>query len=237
MSNVLVLEGRSGLLVCHTARMQMISADGSVKWSAPVPNRAARMALSADKKVIAAFFHDGTVHWHRLSDGKEFLAFFPHPDQKRWVLWTPTGYYDAGPGSDSLIGWHVNRGRDLAADFFPVSRFREKFYRPDVIDQTLDERQALAQAGARLSQPVEVAGVLPPVVELAGPQQISATTETVTLRVTVRTPAGAPVTAVRVRVNGQAARDLSVQPVKWNGARVMRRPRRTNQSCKCWRSE
>ena len=47
-----------------------------------------------------------------------------------------------------MIGWHVNRGRDKAADFFSAGQLRERFYRPDVIDRvldTLDEDQALAQ--------------------------------------------------------------------------------------------
>jgi len=84
-----------------------------------------------------------------VSDGKEFLAFFPHPDRKRWVLWTPSGYYDASPGGEDFIGWHVNNGKDQAADFFPNSRFRSTYYRPDVIDralETMDEAEALRLA-------------------------------------------------------------------------------------------
>ena len=52
------------------------------------------------------------------------LAFFVDVEKKRWILWTPNGYYDAAPGAEDLIGWHVNRGPDKAADFFPLSRFR-----------------------------------------------------------------------------------------------------------------
>jgi hypothetical protein len=66
-----------------------------------------------------------------LRDGKELLAFFPHADRKGWVLWTSTGYYGASPGAEELIGWHVNRGRDAAAGFFPAARFRTTFFRPE----------------------------------------------------------------------------------------------------------
>ena len=92
---------------------------------------------------------DGTIRWYRLTDGKELLALFPHPDRKRWILWTPSGYYDASPGGEDFIGWHLNNGPDRAADFFPASRFRSTYYRPDVIDRvlkTLDEAVALQQA-------------------------------------------------------------------------------------------
>ena len=80
---------------------------------------------------------DGTVRWHRLSDGKELLALFIHPDGQRWIAWTPQGYYDASLGADELIGWHVNHGYDRAPDFYPVSQFRDRFYRPDVIQRVL----------------------------------------------------------------------------------------------------
>ncbi len=30
----------------------------------------------------------------------------------QWIIWNPQGYYDASPGADQLIGWHVNRGPD-----------------------------------------------------------------------------------------------------------------------------
>jgi hypothetical protein len=29
-----------------------------------------------------------------------------------------------------MIGWHLNRGLDQAADFFPASRFRDRFSCP-----------------------------------------------------------------------------------------------------------
>ena len=89
---------------------------------------------------------DGTVRWHRLSDGDELLALFVHPDGKRWVVWTPQGYYDAAPGADRLIGWHVDRGPDQAADFYAAAQFQERFYRPAVIAQvlkTLDVAEAV----------------------------------------------------------------------------------------------
>ena len=66
--------------------------------------------------------HDGTIRWYRWSDGEELLALFIHVPTKRWVAWTPTGYYMASPGAEDLIGWHINRGWNQQADFFPASR-------------------------------------------------------------------------------------------------------------------
>src|SRR5207237_750595 len=128
------------------------------------------VTFAADDRLAIAAFSDGTIRWFRASDGQELVAFFAHADRSRWVLWTPSGYYDASPGGEDLIGWHVNRGRDREADFFSASRFRAGFYRPDVISRvlgTLDEARALAQAnevGGRKAAPAKL--VLPPIVRL-----------------------------------------------------------------------
>jgi hypothetical protein len=87
-----------------------------------------------------------------MEDGKELLAFFPHKDKKRWVIWTPKGYYDASPDGEDLIGWHVNKGKDKESDFYPVSEFKHLFHRPDVIKNiftTYDENEAVNLVGEK----------------------------------------------------------------------------------------
>ena len=103
----------------------------------PVPGVAWDVNVSGDGRLVVAAYDAGTIRWHRLSDGKELLALFMHPDGQRWILWTPQGYYDAAAGADELIGWQVNQGRDRAPEFYPVSQFRDRFYRPDVIQRVL----------------------------------------------------------------------------------------------------
>ena len=75
---------------------------------------------------------------------------------EEWVLWTPSGYYDASPGGDRLIGWHANRGRDKAARYYTAHQFRKQFFRPDVIDKILetgDERAAAERASRDRPRP------------------------------------------------------------------------------------
>jgi hypothetical protein len=109
-----------------------------------------------------------------------------------------------------LIGWHVNRGKEAAADFFPVSRFREHYYRPDVIErvvQTRDEAEALRQANAaapRRTQQARIDQILPPSIELLSPKEGERfTNERISVRVRLRAPADAPVTALKVRLNAR----------------------------------
>jgi WD40 repeat protein len=185
---------------------------GRELWRIEAPGTAWAVNISPDGRWVVAAYADGTIRWHRLSDGKQQVAFFPHIDQKRWVAWTPSGYYNASPGAEDMIGWHINYGKDKAADFFPVSRFRSQLYRPDVIDRifdTLDEGEALRRANLEAgrtgdTEPIQLRSILPPVIEILSPKDGAAVSQAdITLKVRLRTPADAPVTGFRARVNGQ----------------------------------
>jgi len=153
-------ESSRSFAIAHDASFFVLGADwnlycfdskGEQRWKIEIPGVAWEVNLADHDRLVVAACGDGTIRWYRAKDGKELLAFFPHADRKRWVVWTSEGYYDCSAGGEDLIGWHVNRGQDQAADFFPASKFRDQFYRPDVIQRVLstkDVNQALAQANA-----------------------------------------------------------------------------------------
>ncbi|MBL8483041.1 MAG: caspase family protein [Rhodocyclaceae bacterium] len=200
--------------------LRVFGTDGTQIWRKTSPGTTWSVNIPAGGRVVIAAYGDGTIRWHRLDNGEELLALFLHADRKRWVIWTPSGYFDAAPGAEELIGWHVNRGQDSAADFYPASRFRERFYRPDVIDRvldTLDETQALAQADAergRRSQVVTVAQALPPSVDVLSAPEGTFDGAQLAVRYQIRHAADAPATSVRVRINGKLleTRNLEVLP-------------------------
>ncbi len=190
--------------------LRYFDASGNERWNTPVPGVAWSVNLARNGKTAAAAFGDGTIRWYRVSDGSELLAFFPHKDRKRWVLWSPSGYYDASPGAEDLIGWHVNNGKDRAADFFPASRFRDRFYRPDVVAKVLDvldENEAVRLAdlaAGKKRQETDMMRLLPPVVTIHGPvhgQEFSSSA--VTVAYSVRSPSGEPITSVQALVDGR----------------------------------
>jgi WD40 repeat protein len=159
--------------------LRLFDAAGKEVWRQPrsVPAAVWGVNVSANGRLIVAAYGDGTIRWHRTSDGAELLALFIAPDGQRWVAWTPQGYYDASTGADDLIGWQVNHGYDQAPDFFPVAQFQERFNRRDVIARvldTLDEDQAVEQANAAAglkgakTAPLTTAG-LTPVVTIVDP--------------------------------------------------------------------
>jgi len=83
--------------------------EGQLIWQMPLQETAWGLNISGDGRLVVAACGDGTLRWFRYSDGRELLALFIHPKTREWVLWTPKGYYDASPGGDRLIGWHLNR--------------------------------------------------------------------------------------------------------------------------------
>lgn len=190
--------------------LRLFDRSGKEQWRAAIPDVAWSVNISGAGKLAIAAFGDGTIRWYRMTDCKELLAFFPHKDRKRWVLWTPGGYYDCSPGAEDLIGWHINNGKDQAADFFPAGRFRGVYYRPDVISRVLeagDEAVALRQAdeeSGRRRQESDLKKRLPPVIDILSPSDGSEIrTATMVVRYSLRSPSGDTVTGVKVLIDGR----------------------------------
>ena len=198
----------------------MAQATPSVVWGVNIPR---------DGKIVIAAYGDGTIRWHRLSDGEELLALFVHAKDRRWVLWTPKGYYTASAGGEGLIGWHVNRGWNEAADFFPVDRFRDQFNRPDIVRLMLalqDEEAAIAEANRRAGRKRAEESIrtsLPPVIEIMRPENDATfRQQEVTLEYTARSPTGKRITDIDVRINGAALGARTAVPLNARGDEPIR---------------
>lgn len=117
-------------------------SDGRELWRKESPGIAWGVNISGNGKLVVAACDDGTIRWHRLSDGEELLALFVHPKDRRFIAWTPEGYYAASPGAENLIGWHVNRGFDTAPDFYPASTFAGTYNKPEIVQAALGNLDA-----------------------------------------------------------------------------------------------
>jgi WD40 repeat protein len=207
-----LLPDGSGFVLGTDFAVRFYARDGTLRWARPATGGAWAVNASGDGRWVAAARSDGTIRWYRAADGAEQFLFYPHPDQTHWVLWTPAGYYDVSPGAEDLFGWQLNRGEDAAADFFPASRFRERFYRPDIITQVLQVTdQAMAsklanQTAGRKEDAAPIAQSLPPVVKILAPADGSSAASSVTLKFEAHSAADAPVTEIRARVNGLAVK-------------------------------
>ncbi len=204
-----VADDGSYVLLGADYNLYVLEQNGDLRYEVDAPGTTWIVNAAADERIFTVGFGDGTIRWFRARDGQELLAFFVHADRTRWVLWTPGGYYDASPGGEELIGWHLNRGVDNAPDFFPASTFRDRFYRPDVIQEvlrTIDEDRAVAIANERrnVRTTSRVADSLPPTVRITSPRRDEEiASEIVTVSLSINTPDDAPITDLRVMVNGR----------------------------------
>jgi len=202
--------------------LRLFDKNGKEIWNVPAPSEAWDVNISGNGRVAVAGFGDGTIRWYRMEDGKEILALFPNKDKKRWVIWTPKGYYDAGPGGEELIGWHINNGKDKEADFFPASKFRDRFYRPDVIAKlftTYDEERAVALANeesGRKRVETDIQNILPPVITILSPFDGSTISkDELTIRYAIKNPSKEPVTKIQVLIDGRPVtqtRGVQIKP-------------------------
>jgi hypothetical protein len=202
--------------------LRLFDKNGNELWNVPAPETAWAVNISDNRKVAVAGFGDGTIRWYRMVDGKEILALFPHKDKKRWVIWTPKGYYDTSPGGEDFIGWHINIGKDKESDFFPASRFKEKFYRPDVnakIFTTYDEEKAVALANEESKKKKtesNIQTILPPVITILSPYDGSTISKNeLTIRYVLRNPLKKPITKIQVLIDGRPvtkARGVQIKP-------------------------
>ena len=220
--SVAISPEKDTFLIGSKWHLYLFDRKGNQKWVVRVVGEAFAVNISPDGRFALAALGDGTVRWYRMKDGKEILAFFPHADKKRWILWTPSGYYDASPGAEELIGWHVNNGSEEAADFFPISKFRRDYYRPDVVAkilETLDEGESIRLANeesGRKKQEVTIAKILPPVVNILSPKDGSEISDKeIEIRFSIRNPSGEEATKAKVLVDGRPiGRGLDIKGVQ-----------------------
>lgn len=106
---------------------------GRLLWRTPVASTARAAAITQNSKFVVVQLADETLRWLCLGDGKLALSLFSIPSENKWVVWTPSGYYDASAGAEHLIGWHVNDTSHSQARFYPIARFRERLYHPEII--------------------------------------------------------------------------------------------------------
>jgi hypothetical protein len=191
---------------------------GKLLWENPVPGATWGVNIPHEGKLVVVAYGDGTIRWHRLTDGQELLALFVHAKDRRWVAWTPNGYYTASPGGESLIGWHVSRAWN-ATHFFSVDRFRDQFNRPDIVKLMLalqDEETAIAEANKRSGlkrAEGTIRTTLPPVIEILRPENDATfRQQEVTLEYMARSPTGKRITDIDVRINGAALAGRAANP-------------------------
>jgi hypothetical protein len=213
-----VVPDGSGLVLGTDWALRRYDAQGHQLWQRAVPEVTWGVNFDASGKLLVAAHLDGTLRWYRASDGAELLALYVNARDKRWIAWTPRGYFAASPGGEGLMGWLVNRSWTESPDFYPASQFHDRFYRPDIVRLVIamgDEDEAVRTANVaakRKAEDARIADALPPAIEILDPATgASFQGPSVTLRYRVRSPEDKPMTGLDVLIDGRplAARGVS----------------------------
>ncbi len=198
---------------------------GTVLWKKYIPDTV--WAVNTRGNYVVVSYGDGTIRWHRLDNGDEIAAIFMDEDMKKWIMWTPSGFYDASAGGANMAGWHINNGIEKEADFYPLSRFSERYYRPEIVMETLkyaDENTAVAENNKKKSTKIvnkSIKEYLPPVVTILSPDTGSTVTQKfITLELDIKTPEDSPVTELKILINGRPSesgkRGIKITPKEKN---------------------
>jgi hypothetical protein len=191
--------------------LRLFDRNGQRRWEVPVPSPAWAVSLTADGHLALAAFGDGTIRWYSVADGRERLALLALPDGKRWVAWTPEGFFAAAPGAETMAGYTLNQGADHAATFVALDQLASLFHRPDLVSQALspDGPQKIQEALARIGDVRAVlAAGLPPSLEILEQRREG---NEIVLRVKA-TDRGGGVGKLVFRVNGVALEPRSTVP-------------------------
>ena len=96
----------------------------------------AAVAASMDGRFILSGSGDQTVRlWNATT--WELVVTLYHGADGEWVLWTPQGFYTGSPGGGALVGWQLNNGPDVAAEYVTGEQFRKVLNRPDIVEKAI----------------------------------------------------------------------------------------------------
>ncbi len=148
---------RGGFVLGTDQRLRLFGADGREGPSTVTPATVWGVQPTADGRQIVAALGDGTLRWYDLAGARPLAlraSLFVHADRRRWLLWTPEGFFDhADDGGQDLAGFHLNRGPAEAADWVAFHQLHRVFFAQDLVAARLargDEtalRERLAEIG------------------------------------------------------------------------------------------
>jgi hypothetical protein len=227
--SVSIAPGGEQFVLGTESSLRAYTRSGSPLWRRPVPSIAYGVNISRNGRLIVAAYNDGTIRWHRFTDGEEILALFVHAKTHEWVLWTPQGYYSSSVLGDQYVGRHLNKGWEQAGEFVTAARLKRHLFRPDIAMRVLEvadaEKAMRGLSPFRLGDLIEHA---PPKFRISDPSNSThAERSPVAVRLELSETTD-PVSDFDVKVNGRQVTPRDVrnvdQPSKASMVRVLNIP-------------
>ncbi|MBF0212739.1 MAG: hypothetical protein HQM00_04135 [Magnetococcales bacterium] len=122
--NALALDAKDRFVVLGTSyHLRLYTRTAQLRWKVATPGPVWGVNVSGNGQWVVAAMGDGTIRWFDAMRGDEIMTLFVHRDQRHWALWSPRKFFTLSSGAESMIGWHINRGKEQLADFHPVGQF------------------------------------------------------------------------------------------------------------------
>lgn len=105
-------------------------------WKVALPATGWAVNLAPEAGIAVVGTGDGIIRWFSLKDGSERLALFAHVDGRRWIAWTPEGFFDHSTGGDRLFGYHLNnpeKAKSREGEFVDAAQLYGPFFRRDLV--------------------------------------------------------------------------------------------------------
>jgi len=174
------------------------------------------VAASPDSRFLVSGSADQTVKLWEIDSGRLLLTIFQGTDNE-WVAWTPEGYYTASLNGDKYVGWHINRGDNRSALYYPASRFAKQFYSPKIVAKYLETGGDIKEAIrlVNLERPQrkkikettvsDIGNILPPAVFFQIPDKRDVAVQQNSIRIKAGAKAinNEPITDIWLLVNGR----------------------------------
>lgn len=212
---------RARLFVGTDRALVAFDQQGRARWRNEIREGVHLAAVSGDGQLVIAGLSDGSLRWYAAADGRELLGLFLAMERgtERWIVFTPSGYYDAAVNGEALLGLEVSYKDRSTDDFFPISAFRAQRHRPELLSRVLssrDEERSLGELDAergRTADRLPLDRMLPPSVSILDPgERVRAKGAPLTLRVLVRASDPAPI-QLRAFVEGRMAQTRGLRLV------------------------
>jgi len=130
------------VLGTSSGRLRKVDAAGKQLWVRYVAAEVTAVTLVESAGLVIAASEDGFLRVLRWEDGATVLTYYLQPATRKWLAVANTGHYQASIGAEDLAGWIVNRDTEHMADFYPLSRFRERYLLPGFAAESLSLRDS-----------------------------------------------------------------------------------------------
>jgi WD40 repeat protein len=174
------------------------------------------VAVSPDSRFLISGSDDQTVKLWEIDSGRLLLTIFQGTDNE-WVAWIPEGYYTASLNGDKYVGWHINRGENKSAFYYPASRFSKQFYSPKIVAKYLetggDIKEAIRLVNLEMPRRKkieettvsDIGNILPPAVFFQIPtgRDVTVQQNSIRIRAAAKAINNEPITDIWLLVNGR----------------------------------